>query len=538
MKSKKTILIGSILVIVIGGYFAYQGIFGDKELSYTIVDVTKGEVVQNVSVTGTVISADHIDLEFESSGRIRTIGVEVGDQVVVNQILIRLNTGELNAQLQANQAALEMAQAKLAQTLAGTKPEDIQVYQSAVSKAEVDVANKEQALIDAQDNADNDLDEAYEDAIDIMRTAYTTTDQAILIIFAGVRQKYFNGGSQIATSVKEKENAAKTDLAIAKDYLAIAENDLNYDDIKSALDKMTASIISARNSLAYLRFALDDPSISGSVASADETSINTERSSIDSELLNLTTAEQDIDSTEITNQTNLNIAQANLETARASLDKAQDELIAEQAGPRQVDIDLARAEVRQAQAKVLQVQEQINKSILRAPVSGTITVVEKEVGETAQANVVVVSMISIGRFQVKANVSETEIAKVNLGDGIEMTLDALGPDEKFFGHIIKIDPAETVVSGVIYYQVTSVFDVEDERIKSGMTVNLDIQTDKKQDVLYLPYYVIKAKNGDKYVDILEQGEIKEKIIKTGLEGEIRVEIIQGLSEGEQVAVFE
>jgi len=61
-----------------------------------------------------------------------------------------------------------------------------------------------------------------------------------------------------------------------------------------------------------------------------------------------------------------------------------------------------------------------------------------------------------------------------------MTLDALGPDEKFAGQIIKINPAETVVSGVIYYQITSIFDAEDERIKSGMTVNLDIETDKRK----------------------------------------------------------
>jgi multidrug efflux pump subunit AcrA (membrane-fusion protein) len=89
---------------------------------------------------------------------------------------------------------------------------------------------------------------------------------------------------------------------------------------------------------------------------------------------------------------------------------------------------------------------------------------------------------------------------------------------------------------VIYYKATSVFDVEDARIKSGMTVNLDIQTDKKEDVLYLPYYVVKERNGDRYVQVLENGKLKEKIIKTGLEGETMIEIIEGLAEGEKVVV--
>lgn len=534
---KKTIWIISIIAIIVGSIFIFRAV-RNKEPSYTVVAVVRGEVVQNVSVTGTVVSASQIDLEFESSGRIRTIEVVVGDQVVVGQTLIRLNSGELNAQLQASRAVLEMAQAKLAQTLAGTRLEDIQVYQAAVSKTEVDVANKEQASIDVRDDVANDLDAAYEDALDAIRTAYTTSDQTLLITSVNIRQKYFNSGSQIALNVREKENVAKNDLFVAQDYLDLAEVGFDYDKVESALDKMEIAVKSIRDSLAYLRSALDDVTVSASVSTVDKTSIDTARANIDSELVDLTAVEQNINSTEITNQTDLNTAQANLETARAILKKAQDELISKQAGPRQIDIDLSQAEVRQAEANLLKSQEQINKLVLRAPVSGIITVIEKEVGETAQANLTIISMISIGRFQIKANVSETEIAKVDLNDEAEMTLDALGPDEKFFGRIIKIDPAETVVSGVIYYQVTSVFDAEDERIKSGMTVNLDIQTDKRQDILYLPYYVIKARNGDQYVEVLEQEEIKERIIETGLEGETSVEIIKGLNEGEQVVIFE
>ena len=69
------------------------------------------------------------------------------------------------------------------------------------------------------------------------------------------------------------------------------------------------------------------------------------------------------------------------------------------------------------------------------------------------------------RYQIyalkKMGHNQTEIAKVILGDKTEMTLDAL-PDEKFNGKVIKIDPAETVVSGVIYYKVTSIFESKDE----------------------------------------------------------------------------
>ncbi|MBL7155091.1 MAG: efflux RND transporter periplasmic adaptor subunit [Candidatus Portnoybacteria bacterium] len=533
---KKIIIVASIIVIIIGGYFGLRAIFGSKDSDYQTVEVTRGEVIDLVSVTGTVISAKEIDLQFEKAGKIRKVEIEVGDQVSIGQVLVRLDTAELNAQVQANQAALEIAQAKLDQTLAGAKPEDIQVYQAAVVKAEVDVTNKEQALIDANDDADNDLEEAYGDALDVVKTAYTVADQALLIIYADIRNDYFNGTNQISFNVQEKEDIAENDLSLAKNYLETAEADANYENIGLALTKMNKAITSIRDALAYLRSALDDSSVSNTVSSADETSVDTERANIDGELVNITSAEQTISSTKVTNQTNINTAQSDLETSEAALKKAQDELTAEQAGPRQIDIDLAQAEVRQAQANLRQAQEKINKSILRAPVAGVITLIEKEEGEMAQANQIIVSMIGAGHFQIEANVSETEIAKVNIGDMVSMTLDALGPEEKFAGRLIKIDPAETVVSGVIYYKVTSVFDAEDERIKSGMTVNLDIQTAQKENVLSLPYYLIKEKNGQKYVLVLEGKEIKEKNIKIGLEGETGVEIIEGLIEGEKVVM--
>jgi len=533
---KKIIIVASIIVIILGGYFALSAIFGEGDLDYEAIVVLKGEIVQNVSVTGTVVPARQIDLQFENWGRINKIGVEVGDKVSVGQALVWLNMAELNAQLQSNYAALNIVEAKLAQILAGNREEDIQVYQTSVFNAEADVINKEQALVNVEADAENDLDEAYEDALDETKTAYTKADQALLITFAEIREEYFNGNDQIDLNVKSKEIIAKQNLTLAKDYLNITESDSSYNNIEFVLEEMKLALTTIRDALAYLRLAMNDASVKNLVSSTHEASVDAERAAIDTELTALTSVEQKIKSTEITNQTNINTAEANLNNSEAALKKAQDELALKKAAPRQTDIDLAEAEVRQARANILQIQEKINKNILRAPTDGIITALEKEEGEIAVADFAIVSMINSGRFQVEANVSETEIARVNLNDGVEMTLDALGPEEKFIGQIIKIDPAETIISGVIYYRVTSVFDVEDARIKPGMTVNLDIQTDKKEDVLYLPYYVVRGINGQKFVDVLRDGEIVEQIIKTGLEGENRIEIIEGLNEGDKVTV--
>jgi len=545
---KKIIIIASIIVIIIGSYFGLRAIFGSKDSDYQIVEVVRGEVMELVSVTGTVISAKEIDLQFEKAGEIRKVEIEVGDQVFTGQVLVRLDTAELNAQLQASQAALEIAQAKLDQTLAGTKPEDIQVYRAAVTKAEVDVTNKKQALIDAQVDADNDLDQDYEDVWDTFNDAYLKSDNAIHQYIDDLFTGDDTSNPQLTfnTTNSQAENDAEWQRIVAGNELIKFKNEIDnlntqdYNDLDNALIKAKEHLIIVGNFLARLNEALNGAFTTTAVTSSDlstyQSNLSIARTNVNTALTNLTTQEQTIASTKITNQTNINIAQSNLETVQAVLKKAQDELTAKQADPRQVDIDLTQAEVRQAQANLRQVQEKINKSILRAPVAGIITLIEKEEGEMAQANQIIVSMIGAGLFQVEANISETEIAKVSIGDIVLMTLDALGPEEKFAGRLIKIDPAETVVSGVIYYKVTSVFDAEDERIKPGMTVNLDIQTAQKENVLSLPYYLIKERDGQKYVLVLEDKEIKEKNIKTGLEGETGVEIIEGLIEGEKVVM--
>jgi HlyD family secretion protein len=533
---KKVIIIVSIVLIIIGGYLTYRGISGSEESPYSVFEVIRGEIIQKVSVTGTVISAKEIDLEFEKSGKIRRIEVRVGDEVSAGQILVRLDTAELNAQLLASQAALEIARAKLSQVLAGSRTEDIQVYRSAVEKAEVEVQNKKQALVDAQAKAENNLIEAYQDALDDVSKAYTEGDESMLLAVE-MKEDYFSGSSQLALEVKEKVKEGAESLLIAKSYLDAAKANPINSNIDLALDKMKAALDDIREVLAALRSGIDEPEVESSVSSTDRTNLDTQRSSIDTEIVNLTSAKQLINSTKIANQTSINEAQSNLSEAKAALAKARDELALKEAGPRQEDIDLAKAEVRQAEANVSQILAKINNSFLRAPVDGVITSIEGEEGETVKANSLIVSMISKGNFQVEANVSETEIAKVNLGDKVEMTLDALGPEEEFDGQIIKIDPAETVISGVIYYQVNSVFDAEDERIKPGMTVNLDIITDKKDNVLQLPFFAIKEINSEKKAQVLkDDGRIEERIIKTGLQGETNVEIIEGLKEGERVVV--
>ncbi len=541
---KNLIIIFSFITLIFGGFFAYQGFFGDKNSDYEITLVKKGEVNQLVSVIGTVVPAKEIDLEFEKSGKIKEVLVEKGDKVNDGQELIKLETGELNAQLAASQASLELAQAKLEKTLAGTQPEEIEVYKAAVEIAETDVKNKEQILEDIQETAQNDLNNEYEEIPYILIDAYREMDDALSKqvddLFSSENTSnpdltFKTSNSKLEITVKNQRSASGNYLDDFKEEI----DNLNNND----RDSLIQSLENAKTYLTYVsNFLIDLTSllnnaiaVSASTLSTYKASVDTARTNVGSALNDINDQIYDISSTKLTNQSNINTAQANLEAAKSSLAKAKEELTLKKSAPRQVDIELAQAELRESQARFWEIQEKINKSILKSSSDGIVIAVEKETGETAQANQTILSIINEGKFQIEANVSETEIDKVKLGNEVGMTLDSLGPEEEFSGKVIKIDPSETIVSGVIYYQIKVLFDSENSRIKSGMTVNLNIKTNQKENVLCLPYYLIKNKDSYKYVLVLkDNNETEERKVKIGLEGENEVEILEGLKEGEKV----
>jgi multidrug efflux pump subunit AcrA (membrane-fusion protein) len=143
-------------------------------------------------------------------------------------------------------------------------------------------------------------------------------------------------------------------------------------------------------------------------------------------------------------------------------------------------------------------------------------------------------------FQVIANVSESDIAKVNLGDPVSMTLDAFYYDKVFEAEIVEIDPAETVVQGVIYYQITAGFTTEDTQVKPGMTANMDIVTEETTNVLAVPIRAVKYDGARSYVlqpDSIVSGTTKEVDIEVGLRGDQFIEVVSGLEEGDDVVTY-
>jgi len=149
------------------------------------------------------------------------------------------------------------------------------------------------------------------------------------------------------------------------------------------------------------------------------------------------------------------------------------------------------------------------------------------------------------------SLNEVDVAKVKTGQKATLTFDAIS-DFSISGKVIEVDMLGTVNQGVVSYGVKIAFDTENERIKPGMSVAVDIITETKQDVLVLPNGAIKSQNGYYYVESAEVPEEtrqqllasvsgtvlsqspKVQVVEIGISNDSYTEIVSGLNEGDIV----
>jgi HlyD family secretion protein len=528
IKSKLIFVFILVLVISIGGYKYFSK---SEELPYDWVLVGKGNIIQKVSATGQVIPAKKIDLQFEIQGKIKDIKAMVGEKVETGDVLAVLDTGELNTQILEAQAVLDIARAKLDKLLAGASLEEIKIAETQVESAQI-------ALRIAEENLNN----SYETAITVLDSSYPQIYNALDFVKEFVKEYvaiYDEDGRTIMRARDEIERAeaeAKLYLGIAKESSKKVEEDSFFstpaeasveEDVETALLIMENSLEAAFNNLETIREIADESAIyREKISAADKVSLGTLKTNINGALTNVIGVQQTISS-----------MKSNVETAQTKLQEDESRLDLVKAEIHQVDIDLYEAQVNQAEASFTRAKQELAKASLVAPYSGTITNIEKEEGEMAKLGEFIISIISFNKFQIEVDIPEADVGKVSQQNPAEITLDAF-PDYKFSGKVIKIDPAETVIQGVVYYKVTVGFDEPDERMKSGMTANVDIITETKENVLTVPQGAVLAKDGQKMVRILEGKDIKEVKVETGIRGSRgEIEILSGLKEGDKVITF-
>lgn len=196
-----------------------------------------------------------------------------------------------------------------------------------------------------------------------------------------------------------------------------------------------------------------------------------------------------------------------------------------------------KALVRKAEALNRAAWIKVGETYIYAPISGTIIKRNVDIGEIAIYNSTILT-VAEGKMEIEADVPESDIIKVALGQKADISFDAFPVDVIFEAEIVEIEPASTVIQDVIYYKIKLKLDNIDEKVKTGMSCDVDIKTAERKDVIAIPLRAVRTEGNKEYVEILkdEKNNVVEKVeVTTGLEGDDGiVEIKSGLNGGEKV----
>lgn len=228
------------------------------------------------------------------------------------------------------------------------------------------------------------------------------------------------------------------------------------------------------------------------------------------------------------------------------------------AGTKQ-DLDTAKFNYDTALSTLSEAESDVAETVITAPMDGVVVGEPKTVGTMAvQGNsnpTVIMRIADTANKQILAQVDETDIGKVQVGQEATFTVDAY-TDRTFTARVTKISQTDTSntwdtnsstssssssssssSASVIYYYVTLGVNDPDDVLKLGMTARVDITTSEKQDALVVPIAALKTNDSGSYVvRVNDDGTTEQVPVKTGIYSSDYVEILSGLTEGDKVSI--
>ena len=338
----------------------------------------------------------------------------------------------------------------------------------------------------------------------------------------------------------------KKDIDQAQVLIAAAQAQKTDDTILAASNDLLGHLTDL-NSLLDKSFKLGDSIIVNSsypqtVKDAIKADISNQQTAAQGALSSLQLASTNLSS-------NITSYNSQIQSAQNALTIAQAQLSLKQAPPRDFDIQSAQAQVAQAQAQLDQANANAANYRIVAPIDGQVVKVNYKLGEQVPVGQTMIEMLSSGNYQIKVDISESDIAKVIVGNKAQINLDAFGSDHIFTGAVVFIDPAQTAIQDVVYYKATITINSDDwnSKIKPGMSANVTITTAQKNNVLTIPQRAVTigtttlGETPVKTVQILvdtKNNKIESRTVTTGLQGDGGyVEVLSGINVGDKVVTF-
>jgi RND family efflux transporter MFP subunit len=556
------------------------------------VPVKRATINQTLIISGTADAQFNSNLIFQSSGKVATVNVHVGDAVQAGDVLASLESDDLNNAVQSAQANQRAAQLVLDDLLAGSTAAELAAADQAVASAQAAVVkakNDYQDLLNGAKAPDLAAAESAVQAAEAQLAGATSTRQKLddlpsasdlaaadagvaaaqsaLVLAQNGLATAENARTTAGDALKTAEAAYCTAVAAdltkpafcttpatpvsSADLLLLdtALGDTHAAEAQTAIDKNTlyvtavngvsaanASVASATAGLssAQKKLALVKKGPTDEEVAAAEAAVTSAQAALDSAKARL--ADVKAGGTDFQKAN----ARAAVDSAEAALASAQAKRNEAVRGADDNTLEQKRQAVRSAALQVAAAQIRLKNAQIVAPFDGTVAAVNAKPGEFfgATTTTPAIVLLTPDAITLKMSVGETDYPNIRKDLGGVVLFDGI-PGKPYPFKITEIGLNPITQSGVVTYEVKGSIVIlpGNPRPAPGMNARGQITTDSKPNVLVIPPRAIRRQGADQVVDVRRAGGAVEQVkVTTGVTDNENVEVVTGLNEGDVVVV--
>jgi HlyD family secretion protein len=300
-------------------------------------------------------------------------------------------------------------------------------------------------------------------------------------------------------------------------------------ELELALNEAEAELAKARADLAKLKRGLRPEEIDEKRAEVAEKKAWVEKYAKDIERT------KSLLTRDMVSLSEFNQVEASYLAAKAQYERSLRSLRVAELGFRQEEIAAAEAEAQRLQAKVQRLRDDVQKTVIRAPVSGFIINRYTEVGQWLERGGRVADIIDLATVLVRVPVHERDIRLVQVGDDAMVSLDGL-PNRTFSGRVKYMTPQADLASRTFPVKI-EVPNTPDYAIKAGMFARVTLRTGSAQPSMFVPKDAVVQRASGQVVFVVEDARARMVPIKTGRTHEGLIEVVEGeLKLGQAVVV--
>lgn len=401
-KSRRNQVIIILLVLAILSVIFYQQVIqGSSEDEIILSDAPQVKVMSvrdlsldkdSLPLLGEVQSQSSATLYSQISGEVIGLYKKLGEVVYAGQVIAEIDNWLQKSAVAQAKANIEVAQASLDKIKKGGRDEQLSILKTTLDNSQKTLEETKLSVVNTLNDAFVKVDDSIRNKIDIMFMDARGDNPQVLFLV---------NSSQLEIDI-EWERFLIEELLNNWD---VELSDLNTeDDLIGKLNQANEDVDSIRIFLNDLALAVNNLTAN---ANLSETTINTWKT-------NISLARTTINST----ISALSVMKSNLNNAKSALEIAQLNYDQGEAGGRTEDVIIAEAQLKQAEAGLQSTYANLEKTIVRAPIGGTINSLELELGDFVSAFTPVVTIANNETLKIITYITEADKDDIQIGSKV------------------------------------------------------------------------------------------------------------------------